>query len=529
MEQVKVYLAILKKHHFWLLIVVAMLLAAYGWFAGTKALDTEFAANRSTIDSAFSGAQAVKAGDPNPSFKEQTDALHERQKTTTLAAWQRLYNRQRENLKWPESVKQIGDLKASAPISVDDRQAYWQYFRAEFPKLFGKIEPLEAVPEVAPPAGTGGTLARGAGRTLDRGAGAPAATKKNELKGKVDWPAPDREALVKRYEWRGVPTNIQVRMAQEDYWIYESLLDIIATVNAGANTTSHTNAAIRKIDTLKIAQDAFDAGIPVILGLVKEAFPPSGDSGSQPKPPSAQSSDEDLVKQRYVGIDGKPSEIPPDEGEFKLIPVRMRLVMDQRRIPDFLVACANSPLPVEVRQVRYNPGASTGKGAIGEGGATGSLSAQPGAGAGPAKATAQAETGQSDGYLVLVEFRGVIYFFNAPKKELLGGGTDEAGDEDSAAGEGEAGADTSESTESGAEATPKPDESTETGDATTPADGTATEGTTPEGDSTTEPTTAPTTEPGAAAEPAAEGATATPESPPAEGTPTEETPATDTP
>ena len=45
MEQVKVYLAVLKKHHFWLLVVVAMLLATYGWYAGTKALDAQFASN----------------------------------------------------------------------------------------------------------------------------------------------------------------------------------------------------------------------------------------------------------------------------------------------------------------------------------------------------------------------------------------------------------------------------------------------------------------------------------------------------
>jgi len=521
MEQVKVYLAVLKKHHFWLLVVVAMLLATYGWYAGTKALDAQFASNKSTIDSAFSGAQAIKPGDPNPSFKEKTDALHERQKTTTLAAWERLYRRQRENLKWPETVKHIGTLKASTPIDPDDRQTYRQYFHAEFPNLFGRIEPLQQVPVNPGPAGAGGA-APGAPPV------AAAAAAEQKLQGKVDWPATERDALVKRYDWKSVPTNIQVRMAQEDYWIYESLLDIIAAVNKGAGTTSHTNAAIKKIEMLKIAQDAFDAGIPVIEGLAKEAFPPAGDAATQPKPVSAASTDEELVKQRYVGIDGKPTESSPDEGEFKLIPVRMRLVIDQRRIPDFLVACANSPLPVEIRQVRYNPGASTGKGAIGEGGG-GSAMAPPAApGAGAAGGTDKPEPAQNEIYLVRVEFRGLIYFFNAPNKELLGGGTGATGDE------GDAGGDTTEATDTPTEnATESTTESTPTEGATSEGattDGAATEGATTEGDATTEPTTAPTTEPGAAAEPGAADATTTPpEGAPAGDTPAADAPATDTP
>jgi hypothetical protein len=513
MDKVKVYLAVLKKHHFWLLIVVALLLSAYGWFAGTKALDAEFASNRSTIESAFSGAQAIKAGDPNPSFKETTDTLHEQQKVKALAAWERLYNRQRENLKWPETVKHIGNMKPKAVIDRDDRQTYWQYFRSEFPKLFSKIEPLEVVAD-----NPGAVAAR-----VD-GAPAPAAAaNKTKVVGKVDWLAADREALVKRYEWRSVPTNIQVRMAQEDFWIYESLLDIIAAVNKGAGTTSHTNAAINKIEVLKIAQDAFDAGIPVIDGLVKEAFPPAGDSANQPKPASAASTDEELVKQRYVGIDGKPSETASDEGEFKLIPVRMRLVMDQRRIPDFLVACANSPLPVEIRQVRYNPGASTGKSAIGAGGGGGGRPLAPAAApAGGARAAGGAEKAtvpQNEIYLVPVEFRGVIYFFNAPNKEQLGRAAGEGGDEDQAGGDEGADADTTESTE-----TTTTEEST---DGTTPAEGSTTEGT-----STGEPgaETPSTTEPPPPAEPAADGATpTTPDGAAEGGTPPADTPATDTP
>ncbi len=38
--------------------------------------------------------------------------------------------------------------------------------------------------------------------------------------------------------------------------------------------------------------------------------------------------------------------------EFKMMPIRMSLVMDERRLPKLLVECGNSNMPIEVRRVR---------------------------------------------------------------------------------------------------------------------------------------------------------------------------------
>ena len=533
MDKVKVYLAVLKKHHFWLLVVIAVLLSTYGWYAGTKALDTQFASNKSTIDSAFSGVRAIKMGDPNPSFKEKTDVLHEQQKKNALIAWQKLYDRQRANLKWPQIVKHIDNLSAKAPISSKDRETFWQYFRAEFPKLFSRVEPFEQIPDQD---NEGGAAQRG--------------DKEARFQGIVDWSSADREALVKRYDWSSTPSIQQVRLAQEDYWIYQSLLDIIATVNKGAGATSPTNAAIGKIELLKIAQDAFDSGIPVIDLLAKEAFPPTGESSTQPKPPSAASTDDDLLRHRYAGFDGKPLEAPEENAEFKLIPVRLRLVMDQRRIPDFLVACANSPLPVEVRHVRFNPGSTAGRGAMGSGdsapsggslGPRASMGAPSGGASGtlsgpaPGASTSKSAPAAGDVYVATVEFRGVIYFFTAPNKELLGGGTGagEEGAEDDTGTSG--GQTTEESAEESGDASAATDNAGEASEAAPAAEGNTGEGAAAgESSSTTEAGTesgatsepGTTAEPGAPAEPGAAGATPTE---PDAGSAPPETPAAETP
>ena len=48
--------------------------------------------------------------------------------------------------------------------------------------------------------------------------------------------------------------------------------------------------------------------------------------------------------------------------EFKKMPVMLRLVIDQRRISDLLVCCANSPMPIDVRHLRVCLNGETGFG-----------------------------------------------------------------------------------------------------------------------------------------------------------------------
>ena len=42
------------------------------------------------------------------------------------------------------------------------------------------------------------------------------------------------------------------------------------------------------------------------------------------------------------------------------MPVYMKLVMDQKRLPRLLVECANSKMPIEVREVRISSAAAAG-------------------------------------------------------------------------------------------------------------------------------------------------------------------------
>ncbi|MGQ9914034.1 MAG: hypothetical protein ACUVQQ_06775 [Thermogutta sp.] len=153
---------------------------------------------------------------------------------------------------------------------------------------------------------------------------------------------------------------------------------------------------------------------------------------------------------RYVDAEGNP--LPPGStqpfAEFKMMPVRMRLSVDQRRLDKLLVNCANSDMPIKIVRVLIRPGQGTqtggmmggmspmgtsmmgadygGEGASygmgegygaeygggGYGGGSGSGGASP-MGAG----TTQGQTGTHD---VPVMIEGVIYIFNPPDISMLG-------------------------------------------------------------------------------------------------------------
>lgn len=58
----------------------------------------------------------------------------------------------------------------------------------------------------------------------------------------------------------------------------------------------------------------------------------------------------------------------PDDAYLRVakrMPIRLGMVIDQRKLPALLAACANAPLTLEVRQVRLNPGSGSSSGTSG--------------------------------------------------------------------------------------------------------------------------------------------------------------------
>ena len=129
-----------------------------------------------------------------------------------------------------------------------------------------------------------------------------------------------------------------------------------------------------------------------------------------------------LVANRYVDNNYQPiadlAGLEASAAVAKRIPVRMRLLVDQRSLNRLLIACANSKLTLEVRQLRFNPqgeslGARKAFGGSGEdrGRATGGFGRQ------------NAETKQLPNYTSfdrMVELYGIVYIFNPVDESKIG-------------------------------------------------------------------------------------------------------------
>jgi hypothetical protein len=167
---------------------------------------------------------------------------------------------------------------------------------------------------------------------------------------------------------------------------------------------------------------------------------------------------------RYVDDEGYAIADPAQQpyAEFRMLPVIMRFVMDQRRLPEVLANCVDSPLPIEVKQWNMRdptaaerdvnaPGAGPTRGGVTTEGSksypgTGSKSPYPGAGSKspypsgsspgvrPMGAGGAAPAGEAFGgevelgpYDMEIEIKGIIYIYNPPDPTKVGTGVAGAG------------------------------------------------------------------------------------------------------
>ena len=547
--QLRQILGIVVKYHFWILCGLVVLLGVGIWLYATSGLARATEERRSQLLQAREQVARIRsvANHPNKKVLEAIQREHRRLIEIVYQAWEELYRDQRERNQWPRELGQefldvINSLGPDEEIPVRYREVYQYFIKNHFPEWYeiidlrlppkrdaeGKIirdergRPLKQDPFER--AGTtavrtyGGSEYAGetyyseeagytGSRTMGRGT-----VSGEELVGIVEWNMQDLQRIRAQFDWPTTPSSFEVRIAQENLWVYEALLRIIRETNEGA--TSYYNAPVKRIETIQIGQEAamgllaaqsrlFGAGMlaggtgglegsmtggmatmpglspgmpmggpmmpgPMMPGMGMSPYYESeyGEGGPEgmaapgmPMMPGAPGgvgataqSPEELIRQRlthfrYVDKDGKPlaADAPHPFAEFKMMPVRMLLFMDQRRIPRLLVNCANSSMPVQVRVVSLRPGQGREitrqlgpqttpgypgmmGGAMGMTGPYGMMGTYPGGEetyttgygygetGGPASRSAQ-DTGQID---VPVEVAGIIFIFNPPDRTKVG-------------------------------------------------------------------------------------------------------------
>ncbi|MEZ6134359.1 MAG: hypothetical protein R3C53_05545 [Pirellulaceae bacterium] len=264
---------------------------------------------------------------------------------------------------------------------------------------------------------------------------------------------------------------------QENMWILEGLLNIIKKTNG--NAIAHFQTSVKEIEFIRIGRPAVgqagqldgDRSTGGGYGMAGElgGLDDYGSSGGSPDATDLGSGSSgglvtavaaDPADMRYVDaaftplsgedLRNKMRNEAPEDAYFavaKRVPVRLRLKIDQRKLPDLLANCGNADLMLEIEQVRLGDtvaagGASGGYGGGGMGGmggmGGGRLGTDAGTDAGGMGAGYDDTMGgmggmgdmgygggakadlSKDPWEIDIELYGVVYLFNPVNIDRLG-------------------------------------------------------------------------------------------------------------
>jgi hypothetical protein len=409
------WLAMLAKHHFWLLSLVVPLVLLPLLFVAQGRLTTQIEAVRREIEGHISALKNVRQipQHPNDSWANDIDTSTMRVKRETLAEWRKFWDSQQAIRVWPDSlgpdfVKAVETLKPDGKLSPRLLERYQDVVRTlvrELPTRLGVEDAMKDVSEAGQSSPNVPMQPTSRPEMMRPGMG-PADGVQQEVSPYVaTWSSENQQRIFASFNWDRKPSTAKVLLAQEELWVYDALCDVVARINKPA--TGPHNAAISKIDELYVGYPAAEdnpggvGGGRVIRVLAKQmsggmppdmmgpgamgpgAMGPGGPDAAVGRPPNPRfeggqvrvpgmappggeeggavpaDPEEMLRNWVYVDFTGKPLDAAQlgaavDCQMVHLMPFVLRVVIDQRQIDGLLVSLATADVPIDVRQVRIN-------------------------------------------------------------------------------------------------------------------------------------------------------------------------------
>ena len=332
-------------------------------------------------------------GNPLPDIFADKD-----QQTDFEKQFKKVWNHRMEEIEKPPA-----EAAADYVLAPQFRDRYRDRIKDIFPQLFDMIE-LRSTDQNDNSAGGGGHIGRAAAEGFARNGADIAA----QPKGVVDWP--DAKNLMGYFHnWNDTPSTLDVMLAQEDLWVYEALLRVIRNTNdmdpkheKYKSPDTQAKARIKAIEALEIGSNAAqnwvasenavftfsEGGGAAIAGAGGRAMSGPGSMGQSGMGfmgkgmGRSSGTAGSALAGRYVDDTGKPlDDLAQDPNkEFRMMPIDMRLMIEQKEIPRLLVECANSSMRIDVRSVRIlaeKPGPFDPNGSSSTSGDTGGCRSQP--------------------------------------------------------------------------------------------------------------------------------------------------------
>jgi hypothetical protein len=252
MDQLKTVLAALKKHHFWVLCGLVVLIALTVWWLATGAVDNAFGERTGKIKGDLDQMASISTTPQHPNepvikdIGQRTGEL----KKKVLKAWEGLYKEQKEKNPLPGTLSEdfrrvFEDLGPEEEIPWEYRQEYLDFIGRHIqtlPEMVNYLRPVvrqqdtvnpDAPKSPRPPMGYGSgsfdpeapgtsgmTYNTYRSAAYSTGGIAGEADMGFEMEGVVHWVQADREQLVQRFTWQTPPSTEQLRDAQEDLSVY---------------------------------------------------------------------------------------------------------------------------------------------------------------------------------------------------------------------------------------------------------------------------------------------------------------------
>lgn len=478
MEQVRVIMAWIAKHHFWLLAGLIVLLSTAAWYMAAGDMQAKYDTEKGKIESAFGSQRSLSSKQFHPNQDVNSEQLSQisAMANETKAIWSQLYDRQRQEvLKWPEKLpapflRDIEGKKFGDEISKNRREQYATYINRRFDDL-PKIIDANQLDEKA-----GGGGGRGGGGGFDEfggggfgGGGRNQMTDANgnplEVDYTVYWADDDQLQLKQELNWEGTDaSHWRIWVTQEDLWVYETLLRAIKATNDAKGADRYSNAAIQDVYALQVGKEAakqsrtsgrikrlqgagslgggmdfmgegggrgaegdilMDAGGMDFMGE-GGGRGMDGSGGGSPAEEKAR-----YLSGRYIDAEGQPIPVDPSDEpltgsefgqEIKRLPVHLALKMDSRWVTTLVTQLANADLQVKVTEVRVgvDPSGTGGGGRRGGRGGMGDFGGRGGFGGGfGGGGNIDIQAFDPQPYLKPVLIQGVVLIFNPPDDEAL--------------------------------------------------------------------------------------------------------------
>ena len=412
-ESIQPYVRAIIKYHFWLLAVLMPLTLVPLAFTSDAMLLRDIEKRKEEIESKKKAAEAINSrvvdgleefGHPKEDWIGQAEEATEKIRKAVLNQWRSFWDEQQSLREWPSElgedfIRRVTRLQPDQPLSPNLLERYQNTIRRIVRKLPSRIDAAEEMNDTE-------SNLTGRGRPSPRLSGGPTDEPKDSHT--VIWDTADQSELFDSFNWEKVPSTLQIFLANEELHCYELICDIIRDANEEA--TGRHNATIAVIEQLAVGyraaeenpgglngnriQQSFVAGGDEFGGMgmdmgmgmdgmseggrpMNPRFSNSGSSGmmpgglgggfpgdpgfSEPGFEDEAENDELLKNWIYVDFAGKPLTAEELEGSLDakiahFVPFVLRGQVDQRKLDRLLQTFAKHTVPIDIRQVRINPG-----------------------------------------------------------------------------------------------------------------------------------------------------------------------------